>query len=59
MKSEILKSGKYVNLVFETSEVNPFGVFVIEYKNGNMVFNTMDETEAVKKFEKLEEEEEG
>ena len=54
MKSEILKSGKNVNLVFETSNINPFGVFVIEYKNGNMVFNTMDESEAVKKFEELE-----
>ena len=57
MKSEILKSGKNVNLVFETSDINPFGVFVIEYKNGNMIFNTMDESEAVKKFEELEKEE--
>lgn len=56
MKSEILKSGKNVNLVFETSFINPFGVFVIEYKNGNMVFNTMDESEAVKRFEEWENE---
>lgn len=54
MKSEILKSGKNVNLVFETNNINPFGVFIVEYKNGNMVFNTMDESEAVKKFEELE-----
>ena len=54
MKSEILKSGKYVNLVFETSNINPLGVFVIEVKNGNMVFNTMDECEAVKRFEEWE-----
>lgn len=56
MKSEILKSGKNVNLVFETSNINPFGFFVIEYKNGNMACNTMDESEAIKKFEKLENE---
>lgn len=56
MKSEILKSGKNVNLVFETSNINPFGVFVIEYKNGNMVFNTMNESEAVRWFEILEKE---
>lgn len=56
MKSKILKSGKNADLVFETSNINPFGVFVIEYKNGNMACNTMDETEAVKKFEELEKE---
>lgn len=54
MKSEILKSGKNMNLVFEANNINPLGVFVIEYKNGNMVFNTMDETEAFKRFKELE-----
>lgn len=57
MKSEILKSGEHVNLVFEANDINPLGVFIIEYKNGNMVFNTMDESEAVKRFEELEREE--
>lgn len=56
MNSELIKSGKNVNLVFETSNINPFGVFVIEYKNGNMVFNTMDESEAVKRFKEWEDE---
>lgn len=54
MTTEILKNGKKVNLIFETSFINPFGVFIIETKLGNMICNFIDESEAIKRFEEEE-----
>ena len=50
MSAELIKSGKNINLVFETDTINSFGVFVIEFKNGNMIYNTLNESEAIRKF---------
>ena len=54
MNTELIKSGKNINLVFETNTINPFGVFFIEFKNGNMIYNTLNESEAIKKFTEIE-----
>ena len=51
MKQEIIKENNKLRLVLETNcIVPPFSVFVVETLQGNMLFNTTDETEALNYF---------